>query len=252
MRCHGFGPLGPGRQDQGGLASSGLLAAALALAHLVPAGAEIPEPFPKFTVRPVTEAYPAFARGDPATFSFVATIPAPVDKAWAVMREQGLLVNSMTGCKQIFNLTGSPNDALMVVQWHTPVKWHRWTRTDVRKYVGLDDATMKISYFLVGGFGLWMPRLAFHEALTPGATAQTSTLTVSVWYELDDKYIGWPTHNLKRLTRERWTEFYTQGAWGYAATVGQIANGALARVKAIGRGRIWEARVAVQYLRSEL
>mmetsp|Transcript_24952 Transcript_24952/g.58023 ORF Transcript_24952/g.58023 Transcript_24952/m.58023 type:complete len:255 (+) Transcript_24952:72-836(+) len=226
--------------------------AVLILLTVVPAGAEIPEPFPKYTLTPVSEAFPAFAQGEPPSFNVTTNINLSPDKVWTVMRQQGKLVNSLTACKQIFNLTGEPGSWLMVVQWHTPVKWHRWTRTDVRKYVHLDNANMALSYFLVGGFGLWMPRLAFREVLIPGATPDFTTLHVSVWYELDDKYIGWPTHNLKRLTRERWTEFYSHPRWGYGAEVAAIATGRLMPVPAIGKGRIQDSKVAMGALRSEL
>merc|ERR1712032_556944 len=83
----------------------------------------------------------------------------------------------------------------------------RWHRTDVRKYVKRDNATMTNSFFLCGGFGLWLPRLAFTERVVAERQG-SSTLEVGVWYELDEKYIGWPTDNLKMLTVKRWRTFY--------------------------------------------
>mmetsp|Transcript_49945 Transcript_49945/g.142911 ORF Transcript_49945/g.142911 Transcript_49945/m.142911 type:complete len:251 (+) Transcript_49945:57-809(+) len=241
-----------GRPTPGISRTALLIAAATFAARVVPSAAEIPEPYPKYTLKPVEEAYPAFARGDQPSFTVSTTISGSMPRLWAVMKDQGMLINSMTNCKQIFNLTGSPGDWLIVVQWHTPLRWHRWTRTDVRKYTSLDDETQSLSYFLVGGFGLWMPRLAFREELKPGPAPNTATLNVGVWYDLDDKYIGWPTHNLKRLTKERWTEWYSQPTWGYAHTVANIANGRLPRVTTIGKGRIQDSKKAAASLRSEL
>lgn len=230
-----------------------MLRIALLLGLLTPpALAEIPEPFPKYTLTPVAQAYPAFARGDEPTFTVRAHVLAPLDAAWKVMKDQGKLLNTMTYCKQIFNLTGPPGEWLIVVQWHTPVKWHRWTRTDVRKYLYVNDESKTLSYFLVGGFGLWMPRLAFRETLSPGPTPDSSTLTVGVWYELDDKYIGWPTENLKRLTLERWTGWYNQPKVGFAAELAQIATGMLPTVPLIGQGRIQDYKVADVALKWEL
>merc|ERR1712060_766954 len=132
--------------------------------------------------------------------------------------------NSIPACNEILNMTGEPGEWLMVVQWHTPNRWHRWLRTDVRKYVEMDDAAMSLSYFLVGGFGSWLPRLAFRERIIgAGDGAASPTLRVEVWYEIDDQYIGWPTDSLHNLTRERWTLFY-RGVKGYAETVEKLAT----------------------------
>merc|ERR1712146_726558 len=75
------------------------------------------------------------------------------------------------------------------------------------------------SSFLVGGFGLWLPRLAFKEEVLE-LGGRTSKLQVGVWYELDDNYIGWPTDNLKKLTETRWNKFYDQ----YTDAIRKILN----------------------------
>merc|ERR1719221_1066970 len=102
-------------------------------------------------------------------------------------------------------MNGTVGDEEVIVTWETPNDWHRWHRTDVRKYVKRES--MVNSFFLVGGFGLWLPRLAFRETvISTGPSA--SQIHVGVWYELEDKYIGWPTDNLKKLTITRWNKFY--------------------------------------------
>mmetsp|Transcript_4085 Transcript_4085/g.11607 ORF Transcript_4085/g.11607 Transcript_4085/m.11607 type:complete len:218 (-) Transcript_4085:74-727(-) len=159
-----------------------------------------------YTMRPVHEEYPDFARGDPPIFIVAAKLSHPAETVWGVIKQQKRLINSMKAVVERMN--GTEGEEEMIVKWETPKRWHRWHRTDVRKYVNRDDATMTNSFFLCGGFGLWLPRLAFSERLVSTGPS-SSTLFGDVWYELDEKYIGWPTDNLKNLTFERWEEFYT-------------------------------------------
>mmetsp|Transcript_2032 Transcript_2032/g.5133 ORF Transcript_2032/g.5133 Transcript_2032/m.5133 type:complete len:259 (+) Transcript_2032:101-877(+) len=207
-------------------------------------------PAPVIFARPLAEEYPAFARGEPPVFSFSLRISGGSAAAlWKVIRNQSVLLNSMPACSEILNVTGPPDEALLVVQWHTPSRWHRWLRTDVRKYATLDDATMSLSYILVGGFGTWLPRLAFRERLAADEAVPSGvSLTVDVWYELDDTSIGWPTDNLHNVTRDRWTVFYN-GTMGYAHTVRKLAEGALAP-RTDGKGAIqstWDVWLKLKY-----
>mmetsp|Transcript_10709 Transcript_10709/g.28470 ORF Transcript_10709/g.28470 Transcript_10709/m.28470 type:complete len:260 (+) Transcript_10709:51-830(+) len=227
-----------------------LLLRILVVAEVSEGAPDVPVPV-SFELRPLTEEYPAFARGEPPVFSFSAPMSGGSAAAlWKVIKNQSALLNSMPACSEILNFTGPPGEALLVVQWHTPNRWHRWLRTDVRKYVTLDDATMSLSYVLVGGFGSWLPRLAFREQLAADEAVPSGvSLKVDVWYELDDTSIGWPTDNLQNLTRDRWTMFYN-GTMGYAETVQKLAEGALAP-RTDGKGALqstWDVWLKLKFM----
>eukprot|EP00747_Dinoflagellata_sp_TGD_P184817 gnl/TRDRNA2_/TRDRNA2_40818_c0_seq1.p1 gnl/TRDRNA2_/TRDRNA2_40818_c0~~gnl/TRDRNA2_/TRDRNA2_40818_c0_seq1.p1 ORF type:complete len:243 (-),score=48.72 gnl/TRDRNA2_/TRDRNA2_40818_c0_seq1:152-796(-) len=172
----------------------------------------------KYTMLPVAEAYPAFANGEPPIFNTtVQFAEVAAETLWHVIRDQRTLVGSMA-C-EIQRMNGTVGDEEMVVTWQTPENWHRWHRTDVRKYVARDDAKMVNSFFLCGGFGLWLPRLAFTEKVLSTGEG-TSELNVDVWYELDEKYIGWDTGPLREKTKARWEKFYREDY--QAAIYGQL------------------------------
>ncbi|CAK0890183.1 unnamed protein product [Prorocentrum cordatum] len=132
-----------------------------------------------------------------------------------MIADQKKLLGTMKCTVSRFN--GSVGQEEMIVKWETKADWHRNHRSDVRKYVRRSN--MVNSFFLVGGFGLWLPRLAFEEKVLKTG-GRSSKLEVGVWYEFDDAYIGWPTDNLKNLTEIRWNKFYDQ----YSAAIRNVLN----------------------------
>jgi len=173
----------------------------------------------KYTMKPVAEAYPDFAVRKPPTFNVTVPLDVSAEAAWRAIRDQKTIIPLMKG--KVDRMNGTWGDEELIVTWETPTDWHRWHRTDVRKYVTRDDESKTNAFFLCGGFGLWLPRLAFEEIVeSQGPTS--SVLKVGVWYELDEKFIGWPTDNLKRLTFKRWNTFYSywyKGAIAYLASI---------------------------------
>nr|ABI14327.1 unknown [Pfiesteria piscicida]ABI14328.1 unknown [Pfiesteria piscicida] len=201
-----------------------------------PVSAALNDPPVSFELRSLEESFPAVANGEAPTFQISVPMPdVSAADAWTVVRNQRELINSMPAFSGFLNFTGDFGEWLMQVRWHTPSRWHRWLRTDVRQYLGTDDASMSLSYFLVDGLGSWLPRLAFRERVAADV-GSGSRLDVDIWYEFDEQSIGWPTDNLHALTRERWFLFYG-GAKGYAETVSKLVTGAMPATSS-GRGTI--------------
>jgi len=209
---------------------------------------EVPEPRFPFELRPVREAFPAFARGDAAAHEFDRKIGAELARVWEVVKDQRTLLNTHLACRQIFNFSGSPGEWLAEVQWHTPKLWHRWTRTEVRKYVELDGERKRLAYFLVGGLADWQPRLAFRETYSADAgNASETNLHVEVWYEYEEDFIGFPvTEELHNATRSRWEMWYNT-SMGYADTVATILTGFMEPLQT-GRGKLRTSEIAEKVL----